>query len=164
MKKISITIMVMLLAATLATTAFAFGPGRGPGYGPCGRGDFSGMKGLNLAAEQRTKMKEQRDTQLKEIRPLQEQMITKRDALRKLWLEPNPDQAKITAAQKEMNAIRDQIQEKMTATQLATLNVLTPEQKEKMKAYADCRGFGKRGGMGPAGRGCFGGGSACYRR
>ena len=36
------------------------------------------------------------------MKPLQEQMFTKRDEIRKLWLEPNPDQAKIMAAQKEM--------------------------------------------------------------
>ena len=73
--------------------------------------------------------------------------------LRKLWLEPNPDQGKITAAQKEMNAVRDQMQDKMTAFRLESLKVLTPEQKEKAKSYAagyrDGRGFGKGRGFGP---------------
>ena len=55
-----------------------------------------------------------REAQWKEMKPLQEQMFTKRDELRKLWLEPNPDQAKILAAQKEMRMLRDQMQDKMT--------------------------------------------------
>ena len=75
-----------------------------------------------------------RDAQFKEIEPLREQMFAKRDAVRKLWLEPTPDQAKILAAQKEMRTLRDQLQDKMTAFRLEALKVLTPEQREKLKS------------------------------
>ena len=40
MKKGIGTLMAVLFVAAVATSAFAFGGGRGPGYGPCGRGDF----------------------------------------------------------------------------------------------------------------------------
>lgn len=152
MKKVMVTVMALLVTALLATAALAFGPGRGPGYGPCGRGDFGGFGELNLTADQKTKLSELRDAQFKEIKPLQEQMFTQRDALRKLWLEPNPDQGKITAAQKEMRSVRDQIQDKMTAFRLESSKVLTPEQREKAKSfaagYAAGRGYGPGRGQG----------------
>jgi protein CpxP len=172
MKKVTVTIMALLVTAMIATVALAFGPGRGPGYGSCGRGDFGGFGELNLTAEQKTKLIELRDAQFKDVKPLQEQMFAKRDELRKLWLEPTPDQAKITAAQKEMRLVRDQMQDKMTAFRLESLKVLTPEQREKAKSFAAGyragrgfgpeRGFGKGRGFGPDAAcgdgGCQGGG------
>jgi periplasmic protein CpxP/Spy len=163
MKKVTLTVMAVLFAAAVATTAFAFGWGRGPGYGPCARGDFQGPAGLNLTAEQTSKIKEIRDAQWKEMKPLQERAFTKRDELRKLWLEPNPDEAKITAAQKEMRFLRDQMQDKTTAFRLEAAKVLTPEQKEKIGSFGKDCGFGHgRGpmhGFGPGasdGAECFG--------
>ena len=171
MKKVMVTIMALLVTAMIATAALAFGPGRGPGYGPCGRGDFGGFGGVNLTADQKTKMSELRDARFKGIKPLRDQMFAKRDELRKLWLETTPDQGKITASQKEMRSVRDQMQDKMTAFRLDTLKVLTPEQQEKAKSFAagysagrgygPGRGVGKGRGFGPGaygGGGCQGGG------
>jgi Spy/CpxP family protein refolding chaperone len=145
--------MAVLFVAAVATSAFAFGWGRGPGYGPCGRGDFGGPAGLNLAPEQTAKFKEMREAQWKEMKPLRELMFTKRDEIRKLWLETNPDQAKIVAAQKEMRLLRDQIQDKTTAFRLDALKTLTPEQQDKIRSSFSERGFGPRRGMGPGGWG-----------
>ena len=162
MKKVTLTVMAVLFVAAVATSAFAFGWGRGPGYGPCARGDFQGPAGLNLTAEQTAKIKEMRETQWKEMKPLQAEMFTKRDEIRKLWLEPNPDQAKIMAAQKEMRSFRDQIEDRMTAYRLEAVKVLTPEQKEKIGSFFQGRGPGHRRPYGfgpgaPGGAGCFGG-------
>jgi len=163
MKKVAITLTALVVMAVIATAALAFGPGRGPGYGPWGRGDFGGLGELNLTAEQKTKLTELRDAHFKEVNPLREQMFAKRDELRKLWLEPNPDQAKIAAAQKEMRSVRDQMQDKMTAFRLESLKVLTPAQQEKAKSFAAGfkagRGYGPRHGFGMD-RG-FGPGAAC---
>jgi len=148
MKKVMVTLTAMLVTAMIATTALAFGPGRGPGYGPCGRGDFKGFGELNLTADQKTKLGELRDAQFKNAKPLRDQMIAKRDELRKLWLEPNPDQGKITAAQKEMRSVRDSMQDKMTASRLEMLKVLTPEQREKAKSFAAGYRAGRGGGSG----------------
>lgn len=161
MKRATLTAMAVFFVAALATSAFAFGFGRGPGYGPCSRGDFQGPAGLNLTAEQSAKIKEMREAQWNEMKPVREQMFTKRDEIRKLWLEPNPDQAKITAAQKEMRLLRDQMQDRMTAYRLEALKVLTPEQREKMGSLMQGRGPGHGRGFGPGGpggAGCFGGG------
>ncbi|MBN2437310.1 MAG: Spy/CpxP family protein refolding chaperone [Deltaproteobacteria bacterium] len=159
MKKAMLTVMAVFFVAAVATSAFAFGCGRGPGYGPCPRGGFQGPAGLNLTAEQTAKIREIRDAQLKEIKPLQEQTFIKRDEIRKLWLEPNPDQAKILAAQKEMRTLRDQIEDKTTAFYLEAAKILTPEQRDKIKFLGERRvfmnkrasmyGFGPRPRFGP---------------
>jgi protein CpxP len=168
MKKVTWTVIAVLFVAVVATSAFAFGWGRGPGYGPCARGDFQGPAGLNLTTEQTAKIKEMRETQRKEMKPLREQMFTKRDEIRKLWLEPNPDQAKITAAQKEMRSFRDQMEDRMTAYHLESVKILTPEQREKIGSFGQGRGSGHGRGHGygsmhgfgpegPDGAGSFGG-------
>jgi len=162
MKKVTLTVMVVLFVAAVATSAFAFGRGRGPGYDPCARCNFQGPAGLNLTAEQTAKIKEMRETQLKEMKPLREQMFAKRDEIRKLWLEPSPDQAKITAAQKEMRSLRDQMEDRMTAYRLEAAKVLTPEQREMNKPFSPgpgpSRGFGPgpARGFGPGAPGCAG--------
>ncbi len=84
--------MAVLFVAAIATSAFAFGGGRGPGYGPCGRGDFQGPAGLTLTAEQKTKIKEMQETHWKDMKNLRDTMFSKRDEIRKLWLNPNPDE------------------------------------------------------------------------
>jgi Spy/CpxP family protein refolding chaperone len=164
MKKLTLTMMALLIAGLGATSAFGFGGGRGPGfgYGPCARGEFGGYAGVDLTADQKAKLSELRDANFKDIQPLQDQMWAKRDELRKLWLETNPDQAKIAAAQKEMRSLRDQMQDKMTAYRLSALKVLTPEQQEKIRSWGSGRGsgrgFGPGRGYGPAGcPGGFGG-------
>lgn len=159
MKRVTLTVMVFMFVAALATAAFAYGGGRGPGYGPCGRGGAEGAAELNMTPDQTAKFKEMREAQWNEMKPLQQQMFTKRDEIRKLWLEPNPDQRRIAEAQKEMRAIRDQIQDKMTAYRLEALKTLTPEQQEKLKASFAERGFGPGRGRGP---GKWGGGAGCF--
>ena len=159
MKKVTLTVMAVLFASAVATTAFAFGCGRGPGYGPCPRGGFQGPAGLSLTAEQTEKIRKIQDDQWKEMKPLQEQTFTKRDEIRKLWLEPNPDQAKILAAQKEMRNLRDQMEDKTTVFYLEAAKILTPEQRDKIKFLVERRGpmqgrdtktgFGLRKGLGP---------------
>lgn len=159
MKKLTLTFMAVLFVTALVTSAFAFGGGRGPGYGPCGRGGFEGAAGLNMTPEQTAKFKEMREKQWKEMKPFQAEMFKKRDEIRKLWLSSNPDQANIAQAQKEMNALRDQIQEKMTAYRLEAMKNLTPEQQEKLKSSFSERGFGPGRGKGP---GRWGGGAGCF--
>ena len=136
---------ILLLLAALAVPADAFRGGRGYGNGPCCSGDFANVPGLNLTAEQKTKIADMRSAHLKEVKPLQDQMFSKKGDLRLLWQEKNPDQAKITAKQKEIRVLRDQIEDKSTNHRWAIYKELTPEQQEALRAY------------GPAGR-CFGGG------
>jgi Spy/CpxP family protein refolding chaperone len=174
MKKLTIVFVAVSITAALATTTFAYGWGGGWGRGQ-GRGACDGGPGyeralkavpeLGLTAEQTAKIKDLREAHLKDIKPLRDKMFSKRGEMRLLWLQKTPDRDKISAMQKEISGLRDQMQEKMTAHRLAMFNVLTPEQQTKMQAGLAGRGFGGGrcaggSGFGPGpGPGGFGPGS-----
>jgi Spy/CpxP family protein refolding chaperone len=152
MNKTIITIMAVFFAAVVSTSAFASNWGRGPGYdrskgsGPCYSENFRGVNQLNLTQEQTAKLAEIKNAHTKAMMPLREQMFAKRNAIKALWLEANPNQEKILAAHKDMRAVRDQIQDKNTAFRLESLKVLTPAQQEIVKAQSSARRPGARGG------------------
>ena len=76
-------------------------------------------------------------------------MFDKSTELRRLWLQATPDKAKITAAQKEVRALRDEMQDRVTAMRLEIRKILTPEQNEKLanSHWGRKPGFGPRGSM-----------------
>jgi len=147
MKKLTMTLVTVLVVAGLSAYAFAYGPGWGRGHGG---GDCYGLYGLDesslsqlsLTPEQTAKINALREANLINIKPLRDKMFIKRGDLRLLWLQTNPDQNKILATQKEIRTLRDQMQDKMTAYRLEVFKVLTPEQQEKLKSFKMGRGFG----------------------
>ena len=152
----------------MATFAFGYGwgrdgggRGRGPGNGPCVGEGMSGASGLNLTADQEANIRALRDAHIQDVKPLQEAMFSKRGELRLLWQEKNPDQEKITAVQREIRSLRDQVQDKATENRLAFFKILTPEQQSKRQAYGGSR-FGAGAGRG-AGQ-CAGAGPDCGAR
>lgn len=175
MKKTVIMVVgLLLVAAAVSIPAFASNWGRGPGcdegqgFGPGEIIDFKGASGLNLTPEQTAKLSEIRNEQEKDLTSIREQMLAKRNAIKRLWLEPTPDREKIAAAQKDLGALRDQMTDKVTVHRLESLKVLTPAQQEIAKArFADRGSFG-RGPMmyggNRGGAGHFGFGPACPRQ
>jgi len=149
MEKLVKTLFTVVVVTFFVTSAFAYGPGsgRGHGSGPHDGCDSETLSQLNLTAEQATKIDALREAFLKDCKPLQDKTVSKRNNLKILWLQQNPDQEKILAMQKEIKALMDQIQEKRHVYRLNVYNVLTPEQKEKLKSYGSDRGSGHgRGG------------------
>jgi Spy/CpxP family protein refolding chaperone len=160
------TIVAVLVVAFLVTAGVAmaqgwgrgsgsgpgpgpYGPGSGPGYGP--RGAWG--PGLNLTPEQNQKMQALQESFLNQTLPLRNEMQIKQLELRTLWAQTNSDQAKILAKQKEINALREQLQEKATQNRLEMRKILTPEQQSQLGAYGPGfgpgygPGYGMRGGM-----------------
>jgi len=156
MKKITLTLTAVALGLLLASQAFAWGPGSGRGHGYCRE---AGLERLNLTDDQKAKIEALQTANWKAIKPLREKMFDKTVELRRLWLQANPDKDKITAAQKELRTLRDEMQDKNTAMKLEVRKVLTPEQNEKLADMGWGRGpgFGPRGGM--RGHGEFGPGN-----
>ena len=155
MKKIFIAFAILLSAVALTASVYAVGPGwgRGHGMGQYNCADITSAPGINLTDEQTAKINALKESHLRDIKPIQDKMFSKRGDLRLLWLEKNPNQGKITATQKEIRVLRDQMQDKRTSYRIAILNILTPEQQEKVKSRRLGRGFGSgmRGGAGPQG-------------
>lgn len=144
-KKSIIGVGLVLAVALIATVAFAGGMGRGfgTGYG-------YGYPAIpNLTAEQSSKIQALQKAHLDEITPLQQDLLKKKTELRSLWLSPTPDQAKITALQKEILNLQAKITEKSTNLKLEIRKVLTPEQQAQLSVY----GSGMGRGMGKMGRG-----------
>ena len=185
MKKLMIAVLAV---AVLATSGVVMaqgwggnpgggrGPGMGmgygpndPGYGPRGPGHGPGAWAakLNLSAEQTQKMQALREGFFKETIPLRNEMMIKKLELQTLWAQAKPDEGKILAKQKEINALRAQFQEKATKHRLEARNILTPEQQAQVGTFWGAgRGFGPghsmRGGFGP-GRGVGSGPGGCPR-
>jgi Spy/CpxP family protein refolding chaperone len=160
MRKLWVFMLVLLVLSGLE------GLSRGDEWGGGPRGGADGQLGpaqrgtvfreLNLTADQSARVEELRSAHLRNILPLREKMAIKRRELRLLWLEKNPDQARIAASQKEIRAVRDQLQDRRTAYFLEVLKILTPEQQARLKSIfregSMAPGFGRRwdgSGRGP---------------
>ena len=111
MKKIIVAVFVLTLVAS-SGFAMAQGWGKGEGMGPGHHGPGGWTSALNLSPEQNLKMQELRESHFKETIPLRNEIMSKRLELRTLWAKTNPDEAKILAKQKEVNALMGQLQEK----------------------------------------------------
>jgi Spy/CpxP family protein refolding chaperone len=113
------------------------GPGRGPGPGPgphgwCG-GDMRGLRQrLDLTDEQVTQLESLRSDFLKETIDLDAQIQKKRLELGDLFRDPQAKQEKIEAAQKELNRLTAQKQEKAQAYRLKARGLLTADQIKKL--------------------------------
>ena len=152
MKKILFLSMIVLTGIILIKPAFAFGTfgGRGPGYWNGERCcNNQTLWNLNLSNDQRTKIEALVNENQKSILPLRDKMFEKSTELRRLWSQTNPDKDKIYAAQREIRALRDEIQDKRMSLRLEIRKVLTAEQNEKLANSYWNRGpgFGPRGGM-----------------
>lgn len=120
-------VLALALSLGLATSVWAqpMGKGMGPGM-------------MNLTPDQAGKIFDLKEKMHADTAGLRKQMMVKHAELAALWKAEKPDQTAILAKQKEVNALRDQMQEKMTAFKL-----------EAKKIAPDCpMGMGMGMGMG----------------
>jgi len=162
MKKWKTWVVSGFTLAALTGTAFAGVSGYGgwglgkrvncPAYGPP----------LNWTEEQQKKWNDLREKSFKETVTLRNELYKKRLELRALWAEPQPDRGKILAKQKEINALQEQLQMKLTDARLEARKILTPEQAAQLGSYGAGWGMGfGRGRQGMWGQGpCAGPGPA----
>jgi zinc resistance-associated protein len=144
MKTSKISIVVLLaLTLTLGLTASSWARPWGGGMG-CGPG------AMDLSPDQAGKFFDLKEKFRNDTAEMRKQMMVKHAELAALWKAEKPDQAAITAKQREVNALRDQMQEKRTAFQLEARKI-SPE-------LAKGFGRGMGGGMGHGGCPMVGGG------
>jgi len=139
MKKI---IFVLMMAGILATAGLTMAldsakdPEMGMGYGPHSGGP--GLRGhglwgaLKLSPGQVEKMKALRKNFFEQALPLRNELVSKKFELKALWIQTNPDEGKILAKEREINALRVQLQEKATKNRLEMRKILTPEQQAQL--------------------------------
>jgi Spy/CpxP family protein refolding chaperone len=151
-KKRSLGVAVCLLAVIAAAPVMANREMRvGYGSGPGNVEDIAEKGDLGLTAEQREKISTLREAHLRDIKPLQERLYAKSRELKGLWLAKTPDREGILAFQREVQALRNQLMEKLTTYRLDAWQFLTPEQQAKVRAYGPDRGPRRMGGPGMRG-------------
>lgn len=116
--------LMLALVLSLSTAAWARPGGRGP---------------MNLTPEQAGQMFDLKEKFMQETVELRKDMWIKKAELAALWRTENPDSKAIQAKQKEMNALRDQLQAKMVDFRL---------QAQKICPMGGGKGFGRGMGMG----------------
>jgi Spy/CpxP family protein refolding chaperone len=166
MKRWHVGIMVVLFLA-LTTTVFAFGNRGGygmSGFGPgaCLGGETNGGWGgpigfvanLNLSKEQSEKMWQTKEKFHNDTQKLRYELFQKSIELKSLYADPKTDEAALFAKQKELNALRQNMQDKIIQMRLEQRKILTPEQIKKLSETSYGPGFGRQGaGRGPHGQG-----------
>ena len=109
-------------------------------------GGVHGLFGnLDLTSEQKSAIEALRLSFMKDIKPLQDQVFSKRGDIRLLWMQPSPDKDKILSLRNDMRKVRDQIEDRATGYRVDAFNTLTPEQKSKVRSFFSMhgRGFGQ---------------------
>ena len=156
MKKTLSALVVVLVLLTLPIFAMAqgwdMGMHRGMGYDPSWMGGWASR--LNLSHEQIRRLETLHEKFLKETISITDDLALKRVELRTLWLSTSPEEGKILAKDKEINSLKDQLQEKETKYLLEARKVLTSEQQLKATPFFMRGGFWSHPGMGWRGNYC----------
>jgi Spy/CpxP family protein refolding chaperone len=157
MKKSKISLVAVLaLSLTLGLAASSWARPGGGMMGGMGGGMGCGMMGAaNLTPEQAGKFFDLKEKFHDDTAATRKQMMVKRAELAALWKAEKPDQAAINAKQKEINALRDQMQE---------ARKISPELGQGFGrgmhgGKGGGRGMGPGGGMGPGPMGSGGPGA-----
>ena len=148
-----VSVLVLLTFPIFAMAqGWEMGMHQGMGYGPSWMGGWASR--LNLSKEQMQKLEALHERFLKETISMRNDLDLKQIELRTLWLETDPVEGKILAKEKEINALRAQIQERATKYLLEGRKVLTPAQQAEATTFFMRGGFGLYHGMGWMDRYC----------
>lgn len=140
-KKTTLLILAIVLSLGLAAVVWAGGP-MGKGCGP---------GGANLTPAQASQLFDLKERMHADTAGLRKQKMVKRAEMAALWKAENPDQNAILAKQKEINALREQMQQKMVAFRLEAKKI-APDAAFGMDmgmGHGGGCGMGHGGGMGP---------------
>lgn len=141
--KVSLLLALALVLSLGVTSVYAQPMGKGMGRGP-------GM--MNLTPEQAGKIFDLKEKMHTDTASLRKQMWIKHAEMAALWKAEKPDQTAIQAKQKELNGLRDQMQEKMTTFRLEAKKI----NPNFGMGWGRGMGHGMGMGMGPCGMGMGG--------
>jgi zinc resistance-associated protein len=144
-----VVLLAMALTVGLAASSWARG-GMGGGMGGMGCGMMGAM---NLSPEQAGKLFDLKQKFMNDTADVRKQMMVKHAELAALWKAEKPDEKAIVAKQKELNAVKGQMQEKSVAFRL--------EARKIAPQLAQGFGHGMGMGRGMGGQGMGMGSGAC---
>lgn len=153
-KYIAVAAVAGMMAFLMAADASA---GRGRGKGKRGMGGRLAAA-LELTTEQKVEIQQLKGKMIEDLAPAKAKLGELRTQMQKLWEADNPSKKQIMAKHAEMDTQRNKIRARNVQFRLDVLNVLTPDQRAKLKQLKAKHGKkrGKRGGRGGGGgRGLF---------
>lgn len=152
-KWIGFILVTMVLVATSAYARRGGGPGPsgyGPGFGPMWNPQMLESV-LNLNADQMKKVTAIHDDLIAEIQPLQEKFRAQRNELHTLKMADPVDVDQVRDKLEEMSELRIDIQIKALEARVKMEQVLTPEQKTKLRQHMQQRYEMRKNRPGPGG-------------
>ena len=153
MKASKMSLVVLLaLALTVGLAASSWARPWGGGMG-CGM-----MGAMNLTPDQAGKLFDLKQKFMNDTADVRKQMVVKHAELAALWKAEKPDEKAIVAKQKELNALKGQMQEKSVAFRLEARKI-APQLAHFGRGMGQgmggpgggCPMAGPGGGMGPGG-------------
>ncbi len=156
MKKVYIVSTVVFFLA-LSTTVFAFGPGAGfMGKGEYGfhrEGGKALAAYLDLSKDQIDELSQLRQKNRTDTQGLRSDLLQKRMELKMVYADPSATDAAILTKQKEVDTLKQKLQDKMTQLKLEERKIFTTEQLTKLGKAAQnlknrrdrMKDFSKRG-------------------
>jgi zinc resistance-associated protein len=146
--KMSLVVLLALaLTVGLAASSWARPWGGGMGGMGCGM-----MGAMNLGPEQAGKLFDLKQKFMNDTADVRKQMMVKHAELAALWKAEKPDEKAIVAKQKELNAVKGQMQEKSVAFRLEARKIAPQLAQGFGRGMGMGRGMGGHGmGMGPGG-------------
>lgn len=128
MKRFFLTVIVVLTASMEATSGDPEPAGRDVLIHP------AIVSALRLTPAQTAHIAALRRAFREEMDPLRERLLARRLELGELWAKSPPEREAIRRKQEEIQAIQQEMQDRMMRYQLECRRVLTPEQQEKLGA------------------------------
>ena len=148
-KYFAVATVAGMVAFLMAADASA---GRGRGKGKRGMGGRLAAA-VELTTEQKVEIQKLKAKMIEELAPAKAKLGELRKQMRTLWEADNPSKKRIMAQHAEMDIQRNKIRARKVEFRIDVLNVLTVEQRTKLKQLKAKRGKkrGKRGGRGGGG-------------
>ena len=157
MKKVGKVSLLLAMALVLSLGLAASSWAQPMGKGMMGQGMGRGHGMMNLTPEQAGKLFDLKEKFHNDTAALRKQMWVNRAEMAALWKAEKPDEKAILAKQKELNAVREQLQEKMIAFRFEAKKI-APNFGMGWHGMGHGMGMGHGCGMGPGGMGMGPGG------
>jgi Spy/CpxP family protein refolding chaperone len=152
MKKVGKVPLLLAVALVMSLGLAASSWAQPAGKGKIVKNRFQGHGMMNLTPEEAGKLFDLKEKFHNDTAALRKQMWVQRAEMAALWKAEKPDEKAILAKQKELSAVRDQLQQKMVTFRLEARKI-APNCGRGWHGMGHGMGIGGDCGMGPGGWG-----------
>jgi len=136
MKKVIIGFGLTLSLLLMVTIGLASGSQLDRSFGIRAESKYSFFSIPNLTTDQSSQIRPLRQALLREIEPLQRELVIKHQELNTLESTPDVDQTAVMAKQKEIWQIQSKLRQKIVSFTDEAMKLLTPEQRAELPDFS----------------------------